>query len=64
MRCVRICDICYDALHLIRFQTIDPAQFAAYNSVECVVALLPHCVLPFHPMQRWRSVQVDRPCGA
>jgi hypothetical protein len=24
---------------LTRFQTIDPAQFAAYNSVECVILL-------------------------
>ena len=37
-------------IRLTRFQTIDPAQFAAYNSVECVILLTAHSLyaMPFH----------------
>jgi len=34
------------ALYLTRLQTIDPAQFATYNSVECVTTVHPFLCAP------------------
>jgi hypothetical protein len=55
---------CHDLLRMTRFQTIDPAQFAAYNSIECVIKFSCFLLQPFDSFQRRCCIQVNCSCGA